>query len=97
MLAGGYHQANTARCWTRITAGVVGAQLGADIPEHDVSSRYSFVRSVYLTHACTETGRGARLYTCNLRCIIMYMLYESGVMLSSLHYLSRKYNTAFFA
>merc|ERR1712136_466068 len=32
---GGYHEANVARCWTRVTAAVLGKPLPDDIPEED--------------------------------------------------------------
>jgi len=32
---GGYHEANSARCWTRLTASIADAPLPEDIPEHD--------------------------------------------------------------
>lgn len=37
---GGYHSANTARCWASITAAVVGEKLSEDIPEHEYFPEY---------------------------------------------------------
>ncbi|XP_065581724.1 histone deacetylase 8-like isoform X1 [Artemia franciscana] len=37
---GGYNKANTARCWTNLTALVTGQKLDVDIPEHDFFEEY---------------------------------------------------------
>lgn len=37
---GGYHSANTARCWASITATVTGECVSEDIPEHIFFDRY---------------------------------------------------------
>lgn len=34
--AGGYNLANTARCWTYLTAVVLGKTLSSEIPDHEV-------------------------------------------------------------
>jgi acetoin utilization deacetylase AcuC-like enzyme len=31
---GGYHDQNTARCWTYVTSLVLGTEMSNDIPEH---------------------------------------------------------------
>lgn len=35
-LPGGYNLANTARCWTYLTAAVLGKTLSSEIPDHEV-------------------------------------------------------------
>ena len=37
---GGYNEANTARCWTQITASIANASLPDDIPEHNFFPLY---------------------------------------------------------
>lgn len=37
---GGYHIANTARCWAYLSSVVVGATLNTDIPEHELFTIY---------------------------------------------------------
>jgi histone deacetylase 8 len=37
---GGYHNADSARCYAAITAEVVGVPLPRDVPEHDYLSHY---------------------------------------------------------
>ena len=37
---GGYHNADSARCYTAIAAEVVGVRLPRDIPEHDYLNHY---------------------------------------------------------
>ncbi|XP_078617821.1 histone deacetylase 8-like [Branchiostoma floridae x Branchiostoma japonicum] len=37
---GGYHVGNTARCWTSLTAQVLGKSLPPDIPEHEHFTEY---------------------------------------------------------
>uniref|UniRef100_A0A3Q2UMF6 Histone deacetylase 8 n=1 Tax=Fundulus heteroclitus TaxID=8078 RepID=A0A3Q2UMF6_FUNHE len=34
---GGYNMANTARCWTFLTASVLGKTLSSEIPDHEIS------------------------------------------------------------
>ena len=36
LAAGGYNRTNTSRCWTAITAQVLGMHISPDIPEHQV-------------------------------------------------------------
>ena len=35
---GGYHHANTARCWASLTALMVSRKLPQDVPDHKVQS-----------------------------------------------------------
>lgn len=35
---GGYHHANTARCWASLTALMVGRKLPQDVPDHKVNT-----------------------------------------------------------
>lgn len=35
--SGGYHIANTARCWTYLTSVIVGKHISSSIPENPVS------------------------------------------------------------
>lgn len=37
---GGYHNADSARCYAAITAEIVGVQLPTDVPEHNNLSHY---------------------------------------------------------
>lgn len=43
---GGYNLANTARCWTYLTAAVLGKTLSSEIPDHEVGQH---------THTATIT------------------------------------------
>ena len=51
---GGYHNADSARCYTAIAAEVVGVKLPRDIPEHDYLSHYG-MRNIILH--CIQTNR----------------------------------------
>ena len=42
MISGGYNIANTAKCWTSITAAVLEVSLSENIPEHKVSLSCKF-------------------------------------------------------
>ena len=37
-IPGGYHHANTARCWASLTALMVGRKLPQDVPDHKVNT-----------------------------------------------------------
>ena len=37
-IPGGYHHANTARCWVSLTAVMVGRKLPQDVPHHKVNT-----------------------------------------------------------
>ena len=41
---GGYHNADSARCYAAIAAEVVGLKLPRDVPEHDYLSHYGMYR-----------------------------------------------------
>ncbi|XP_057303377.1 histone deacetylase 8-like [Hydractinia symbiolongicarpus] len=45
---GGYNLANTSRCWTQLTAMVVGKEISGDIPDHDYMEHYGPDFSVYV-------------------------------------------------
>lgn len=40
---GGYNLANTARCWTYLTASVLGKTLSSEIPDHEVQQHTLFL------------------------------------------------------
>ena len=56
---GGYHHANTARCWTELTARILGRKLDNDIPEHDHYSEYgpSFVLDIDASSTQNKNSR----------------------------------------
>lgn len=48
---GGYHNADSARCYAAIAAEVAGVKLPRDIPEHEYLNHYGMQKA---THVKTE-------------------------------------------
>ncbi|XP_061816882.1 histone deacetylase 8 [Nerophis lumbriciformis] len=49
---GGYNLANTARCWTYLTAAVLGKPLASDIPDHEFFTEYVPDYSLEISPSC---------------------------------------------
>ncbi|KAH0630744.1 hypothetical protein JD844_003927 [Phrynosoma platyrhinos] len=49
---GGYHLANTARCWTYLTAVILGRTLSSEIPDHEFFTEYGPDYVLEITPSC---------------------------------------------
>ncbi|KAM6909160.1 LOW QUALITY PROTEIN: histone deacetylase 8 [Xenentodon cancila] len=49
---GGYNLANTARCWTYLTAAVLGKTLSSEIPDHEFFTEYGPDYSLEISPSC---------------------------------------------
>ncbi|XP_053554978.1 histone deacetylase 8 isoform X1 [Bombina bombina] len=49
---GGYHLANTARCWTYLTALILGKTLSSEIPDHEFFTEYGPDYILEITPSC---------------------------------------------
>ncbi|XP_025025851.1 histone deacetylase 8 isoform X1 [Python bivittatus] len=49
---GGYHLANTARCWTYLTAVILGKTLHSEIPDHEFFTEYGPDYVLEITPSC---------------------------------------------
>uniref|UniRef100_A0AAX7TQD6 Histone deacetylase 8 n=1 Tax=Astatotilapia calliptera TaxID=8154 RepID=A0AAX7TQD6_ASTCA len=49
---GGYNLANTARCWTYLTAEVLGKTLSSEIPDHEFFTEYGPDYSLEISPSC---------------------------------------------
>ncbi|KAG9461089.1 hypothetical protein GDO78_018173, partial [Eleutherodactylus coqui] len=49
---GGYHLPNTARCWTYLTAVILGRTLSSEIPDHEFFTEYGPDYVLEITPSC---------------------------------------------
>ena len=52
-LSGGYNIPNVAKCWTYITAQLLGREISDDIPEHEVCSKMVMLILYWCFRDCT--------------------------------------------
>ncbi|XP_077445430.1 histone deacetylase 8 isoform X1 [Stigmatopora argus] len=57
---GGYNLANTARCWTHLTATVLGKSLASEIPEHEFFTEYGSDYSLEISPSCRPDRNEAK-------------------------------------
>ncbi|KAM9827163.1 histone deacetylase 8 [Neosynchiropus ocellatus] len=57
---GGYNLANTARCWTYLTASVLGQTLSSEIPDHEFFTEYGPDYSLEISPSCRPDRNDAK-------------------------------------
>ncbi|XP_073493837.1 histone deacetylase 8 isoform X1 [Phyllobates terribilis] len=57
---GGYHLANTARCWTYLTAVILGRTLSSEIPDHEFFTEYGPDYVLEITPSCRSDQNNAQ-------------------------------------
>ncbi|XP_061664346.1 histone deacetylase 8 [Syngnathoides biaculeatus] len=57
---GGYHLANTARCWTYLTAVILGKTLASEIPDHEFFTEYGPDYSLEISPSCRPDRNDAK-------------------------------------
>ncbi|XP_037118627.1 histone deacetylase 8 isoform X1 [Syngnathus acus] len=57
---GGYNLANTARCWTHLTAVLLGKTLASEIPDHEFFTEYGPDYSLEISPSCRPDRNDAK-------------------------------------
>nr|XP_061810937.1 histone deacetylase 8-like [Nerophis lumbriciformis] len=57
---GGYNLANTARCWTHLTATLLGKNLSSEIPDHEYFTEYGPDYSLEISPSCRPDRNEAK-------------------------------------